>query len=69
MRNRTFPFVSRIFEIPFLETNKNTDIFIDKEFLITVNTGKKGIVKLNKNSDIGKKILKSIKKNKKIEFR
>lgn len=35
-------------------SNKNVNIFLDDDFLLTVNVGKKGVIKLNKNNKIGK---------------
>ena len=42
------------------------DVFIEDDFLFTSTSGKKGEIKINKKSDIGKKIRYALDSNKRI---
>ena len=42
-------------------SNKNLDITINDEYLLTVNVGKKGEIRIKRNNKIGKTILNAMK--------
>ncbi len=48
--------------------HKQADIYLDGDYLMTVQIGKKGIVELNKKNKIGKILEKAIKNKEKIEI-
>ena len=48
---------------------KNIDVYINNEFLFTVTASKKGIIKIRKKSEIGKRLLNAVHNNQKIEFK
>ncbi len=41
-------------------SNKNVDIFVDNDYLLTANVGKKGILKIRKDNKIGSILMKAI---------
>lgn len=47
--------------------NKDVDIYINKEYLLTVNVGKKGTIKIKKLNKIGKTLVNAIKHKDRIE--
>ncbi len=53
----------------FTEKNKDVEIFIDNEFLLTVISSKKGEIKVHKESSFGREILNALNKGKTIELR
>ncbi len=53
----------------FTEENKDVEIFIENEFLLTAISSKKGEIKIHKKSNFGRDILKAVDKGKKIELR
>lgn len=40
--------------------NKDTDIYVNNEFIVTVKSSKKAVIKINKNSSQGKEILSAL---------
>lgn len=53
----------------FTEKNTGADIFIDNEFLLTAISSKKGEIKIHKQSEFGREILKAVSKGRKVELR
>ncbi len=50
-------------------SNMNIDVYIDNEYVLTVKSGKKGIIRVKKSSEQGRIIADTIKKNGDIELR
>lgn len=53
---------SIMFKLPSKHKNKDCDIYIDDDLLLTVKSGKNAIVKLKKDNRIGKVLFKAIKR-------
>ncbi len=49
--------------------DKDTDIYINDEYLLTVKSGKNAVIKLNKQSTQGKELTHAINENHKVELR
>lgn len=50
-------------------SDKDTDIYIDDEYLLTVKSGKKAMVKINKQSTQGKELVHAFNESHKVELR
>lgn len=57
-----------MFELGIKMQNKDVDIYLDNEFMMTAKAGKTGIIKVKKNNNIGKVLLKEINKGKEISL-
>lgn len=53
----------------FTERNKDAEIFIDNEFLLTAISSKKGEIRISKESNFGRALLEAINKQKTIDLR
>jgi ATPase len=51
------------------DANKDTDIYINDEYLLTVKSGKNAMVKINKQSTQGKELMHALNENHKVELR
>ncbi|MGV8172474.1 MAG: PINc/VapC family ATPase, partial [Candidatus Woesearchaeota archaeon] len=51
------------------DADKDTDIYINDEYLLTVKSGKKGMLKINKQSSQGKELLHAFNESFKVELR
>jgi len=51
------------------DANKDTDIYINDEYLLTVKSGKNSMIKLNKQSTQGKELVHALNENHKVELR
>lgn len=49
--------------------DRDTDIYIDGEYLLTAKSGKKAIIKINKQSDIGRQLSHAFNEGLKVELR
>jgi len=49
--------------------DKDTDIYINDEYLLTVKSGKNSMIKLNKQSTQGKELVHALNENHKVELR
>ena len=49
-----------VFRLKMKYANHDVDIFLDRDYLLTARTGKKGIIKITKNNKIGKLIMNAI---------
>tara|TARA_Y100000034_G_scaffold34409_1_gene42194 strand:+ start:3740 stop:5641 length:1902 start_codon:yes stop_codon:yes gene_type:complete len=49
-------------------SNQDIDVHVEDEYVLTVKSGKKGIIRVKRNSEPGKIIESAIQKNKKIEL-
>jgi len=50
-------------------SNKDTDIYINDNFLLTVKSGKNGVIKINKQSNQGREISHALNEQEKVELR
>ena len=53
----------------FTDKNRDVDILVDNEFLLTAISSKKGEIRISKESNFGRDILDALNKNKKIEIK
>ncbi len=51
------------------DANKDTDIYINDEYLLTVKSGKKSIIKINKSSNQGRTLASALNNSEKVELR
>jgi ATPase len=51
------------------DADKDTDIYISDEYLLTVKSSKKAIVKINKQSTQGKELMHAFNESHKVELR
>ncbi len=47
-------------------SGKNANVYIEEEYLFTATIGRKGQIKVNKDSDLGKALLRALASNKKV---
>ena len=59
---------SILFELGIKMQNKDIDVYIDDEFIFTAKAGKTGIIKIKKDNNIGKLIIKEINRGKKVRL-
>ncbi|GIU70276.1 MAG: hypothetical protein KatS3mg002_1512 [Candidatus Woesearchaeota archaeon] len=52
--------------LPHDAANKDTDIYINDEYLLTVKSSKKAIIKINKSSSQGREILHALNSGEKV---
>ena len=48
--------------------NKDVDIYINDEYLLTARSGKTGIIKIKKNNEIGSRLVNAINNGEKIRI-
>ena len=74
-RSETVPYQVKIDKknITFLissdAANKDTDIYIGDDYILTVKSSKKSIIKINKQSNQGREIMHSLNEGEKVELR
>jgi ATPase len=56
------------FHLDIKMQNKDVDVYLKDEFLMTAKAGKTGVIKVKKNNNIGKVILEAINKGEKIRL-
>ncbi|MGV8171342.1 MAG: PINc/VapC family ATPase [Candidatus Woesearchaeota archaeon] len=49
--------------------DRDTDVFIDGKYLLTAKSGKKALIKINKQSDIGKQLTRAFNEGLKVELK
>jgi len=53
----------------FTEPGLDVDVYVDGEFMLTAISSKRGEIKIHKESNVGRQILKAIDQNRKIELK
>jgi predicted PilT family ATPase len=48
--------------------NRDVDVYIKEEYLLTAKAGKKGLIKVRKNNNVGKLILNALQKGDKVRL-
>ena len=48
--------------------NKDVDVYLNDEFLMSAKAGKTGIIKVKKNNNVGRLILDAINKGEKVKL-
>ncbi len=56
------------FELGIKNQNKDIDLYIDDKFVMSAKAGKTGIIKVKKNNNIGRMLIKEINKGKEIKL-
>ena len=59
---------SIFFEMGIKMQNKDVDVYIDDEFILTAKAGKTGIIKVKKDNNIGRLIMEEINRGKKVRL-
>ncbi|MBW2977128.1 PINc/VapC family ATPase [Candidatus Woesearchaeota archaeon] len=59
---------SIMFNLDIKMQNKDVDVYLNEEFLMTAKAGKTGLIKVKKNNNIGRIILKAINRGEKIRL-
>jgi|TARA_B100001971_G_scaffold177102_1_gene171384 ATPase len=59
---------SIIFQLDIDMQNKDVDVYLNDEFLMTAKAGKSGLIKVKKNNNVGRVILKAISKGEKVKL-
>ena len=57
-----------VFNLNIKMQNKDVDVYLNEEFLLTAKAGKTGLIKVKKNNNIGKVILDAVNKGEKIRL-
>ena len=49
--------------------NKDVDIYVGEEFILSAKAGKTGIIKIKKSNNIGRKLMEALQNKEKISLR